>query len=64
MRVWPRVCVVAWLGGVMFVCVGFMRFLGVVVLVVGLVWLVDVWVSRLSDGFAVFVSMVLGVRLF
>ena len=54
----------AWLGGALLVCVGFIRFLGVAVLVVGFVWLVDVWLSRLSDGFAVFIGGLVGVCLF
>jgi hypothetical protein len=61
---WLRVCVVAWLGGALLVCVGFMRFLGVVVLVVGLVWLAGGYLGHLCGGFALFVSMIQGVRLF
>jgi hypothetical protein len=43
---------------------GFVHFLGVAMLAVGLVWLVDLWLSRLSDGFAHFIEGLLGVCLF
>jgi len=62
--VWPRVCVVVWLGGALLVFVGFIRFLGVAVLVVGLVWLVGCYLGHLCGGFAVFIGVLLGVCLF